>query len=893
MLLDVNRVLLGAEAGSAEPGRYGQRLFRATLPRMLIAVGAVVSGFALTAAPADAACPMKSNPEANYSCPVGPNYVIPALPDNMGWDRPSHYDNIVYGDVNGDGAEEMVARGEAGTEVFRFKASLGQWSQMAVAPILPDRAGWSAPDRYHTLMLGDIDGDGRAELLVRSASGVIVYRFGAGPTADGGHWAQLTHSGPFAGAIWDRPEYYSTIKLLPIAASGAKATMQLVGRGPQGLEVYRWNGSDRWDALPALTAVSDQAGFGAPAFRGSITAWDSHLLFAQGPRGVQVFRYSPQAFNPWSVETTSGPCDETPTAGTFSCIPGTVELAHGVRGAGTDPVVIALDRRGFGLQAARYLVASRRWQELRSGDPRHDPWSGAHAPLTDTVQTADLGGDGVAEILGRAAGGIAVFRPQVSAGGTFALQRLSVHSPELIGGRWDDPSSYRTITTAKLLPHFQGRFLLARGELGVRTWRWDASRSAFVRPLPYGSFPTVDTPALRAMTTYLGIAHGTVRDAYAVRTADPSSDQLSGYETRIEKTCSAPETASPPRFGSCAPPAGALASGVSPAAWTATANQILTELSWARSVVDYFSQLNRIQSELFLDQRAQFPALEADLKVAASQTLVTRFNTNGLVNTVIGIVAGLPIPFVSPVAGVIGSALSLVAAGTPVGEGKEPSEIDVNFSELHGRITRLQHEMRDAITDQRRQALADYGLLGSIGGMVGALVWRPDGQAALSAGREGFTRTIYHSVLPSLWDRWTVTACGREGFVCHRPSPSALVRETKVEHAWNFDGILPKQKPCEPIFLTVLGNCTFKSLEESHFTATEHILIDPISAQCMYDPNPGTSWRYGCSLGVPPSALLEPESPHSYWKFRVRRCQWNIHNGDFFRGRETCQTAQD
>jgi hypothetical protein len=217
---------------------------RGVLTASLIA-GAVSISLALAPA-AGATCPVRGNPGADYSCPIGPDYLIPALPNNMGWDQPSHYQNIVYGDINGDGAEEMVARGTAGTEVFRFVPHLGQWSQMAVPAILPDSAGWAAADRYRTLALGDIDGDGRAELVIRSGDGMIVYRFRPGATADGGFWEQVTHSGPFAGAVWDKPEYYSTIKLMPIGGAASKPTMQLVGRGPDGLHVYR--------RLPAVVA---------------------------------------------------------------------------------------------------------------------------------------------------------------------------------------------------------------------------------------------------------------------------------------------------------------------------------------------------------------------------------------------------------------------------------------------------------------------------------------------------------------------------------------------------------------------------------------------------------------------------------------------------------------
>ena len=156
---------------------------------MAITALLAVGGVPQTASAAEG-CPHPGNLTANYSCPADPDYLIPALPDSMGWNQPSHYENIVYGDINGDGADEMVARGVAGTEVFRYIHDLGQWSQMAVPAILPDGHGWGAPDRYRALALGDIDGDGRAELVVRSDKGMIVYRFKPGATADGGRWDQ-------------------------------------------------------------------------------------------------------------------------------------------------------------------------------------------------------------------------------------------------------------------------------------------------------------------------------------------------------------------------------------------------------------------------------------------------------------------------------------------------------------------------------------------------------------------------------------------------------------------------------------------------------------------------------------------------------------------------------
>ena len=177
--------------------------------------------------------------------PGRPELSGPGIAGHDGLGSAVPLQEIVYGDINGDGADEMVARGVAGTEVFRYISTLGQWSQMAVPAILPDSRGWDAPDRYRTLALGDIGGDDRdrAELVVRSDKGMIVYRFNSTPTnADGGRWEQVTHSGPFAGATWDKSEYYSTIRLMPIGSAAGKNTMQLVGRGPDGLHVFRFDG---------------------------------------------------------------------------------------------------------------------------------------------------------------------------------------------------------------------------------------------------------------------------------------------------------------------------------------------------------------------------------------------------------------------------------------------------------------------------------------------------------------------------------------------------------------------------------------------------------------------------------------------------------------------------
>jgi hypothetical protein len=192
----------------------------------------------------------------DYNCPLGPTYLIPGLTDLNGWNQPSHYQNILVGDLDGDGQDELVVRGVGGIQVYRFNKTLGQWTQVLVnPPILSDQSGVNAPQYYQTLRLGDLDADGKPELVARTSQGIWVFQFTPGPTPDTGTWTQLTSSGPMAdsncfsnGKCWgDDASYYATIQLADIDGSGRAA---LVGRGGDGLEAYQWTGSG-WSRSPA------------------------------------------------------------------------------------------------------------------------------------------------------------------------------------------------------------------------------------------------------------------------------------------------------------------------------------------------------------------------------------------------------------------------------------------------------------------------------------------------------------------------------------------------------------------------------------------------------------------------------------------------------------------
>jgi hypothetical protein len=50
---------------------------------------------------------------------------------------PSQYSTIQLADVNGDGRDELIGRGDAGIQIYRFDTTLGQWRPRVDAKGLP------------------------------------------------------------------------------------------------------------------------------------------------------------------------------------------------------------------------------------------------------------------------------------------------------------------------------------------------------------------------------------------------------------------------------------------------------------------------------------------------------------------------------------------------------------------------------------------------------------------------------------------------------------------------------------------------------------------------------------------------------------------------------------
>jgi hypothetical protein len=131
-------------------------------------------------------CPA-TDPNQNYNCPIGPDYLLPGW-GNVPWSLPSYYQTIHAGDLDGDGTAELLGRDASGIQIWSFNPTLGVWQPVLTTdgsgvlgqPYFSDGNGWGAPQYYQTIRLADVDGQRGQELVARSGNGVVVFQFTKG-----------------------------------------------------------------------------------------------------------------------------------------------------------------------------------------------------------------------------------------------------------------------------------------------------------------------------------------------------------------------------------------------------------------------------------------------------------------------------------------------------------------------------------------------------------------------------------------------------------------------------------------------------------------------------------------------------------------------------------------
>ena len=329
-------------------------------------------------------------------------------------------------DVNGDGQSDICGRAAAGVvcEVGSNEIQGPAWS---------DASGWDKPEYYWTIQVADIDGDGKGDLCARDSTG-IVCELSTGNDFSGGEVR-----GPDWGDAngWSKPQYYSTIQFGDVNGDG-KA--DVCARAAAGITCALSNGKG-FDAPIAGPGWSDQGNWDQPQYYQTI-----QLVDVNGDGMADICGRAAAGIV----------CDLSNGAGFGNEITGPAwsDAAGWSKPEYMETIRFA-DVNGDGKVDVCGRAAAGMLCEISDGNGfpteiKGPDWSDAQGwaaiQYWSTIQTADVNGDGKADLCARGAAGIVC---GVSDGQSFSTQITGLPDWSSAGG-WDDAQYDSTIGFADI-----------------------------------------------------------------------------------------------------------------------------------------------------------------------------------------------------------------------------------------------------------------------------------------------------------------------------------------------------------------------------------------------------------------------------------------------------------
>lgn len=265
----------------------------------------------------------------------GTSVVTTAISNTAGFSAPSAYGTIRMGDVDGDGRADVCARDPA--RGLRCWISDGTaFTTELAGPSWTDGNGWKAQKYWRTIRVVDVDGDGRADVCARTANDFrchLSHGTGFGPAVVGPLLSNAEG--------WGDAANYETIQLVDRDGDGDR---DLCARGDLGVVCWRWLDADvGFGPAEQSDIFSDTAGWVPERFHATVRFADidgdgSADLCARASSGWRCRLATATGFGPALVGpawSDAADYDTLDTYGTTTLIP--VALAPPIVDPEPDP----------------------------------------------------------------------------------------------------------------------------------------------------------------------------------------------------------------------------------------------------------------------------------------------------------------------------------------------------------------------------------------------------------------------------------------------------------------------------------------------------------------------------------------------------------------------------
>ena len=162
-----------------------------------------------------------------------PDFLAAPWSNGNGWSDPVYYQSIRMADFNGDHLMDVCARDSNGLICYPSKGT--SMGEMVKGPGIANVHGWHDYDNYSTMRTGDFNGDGREDFCVRGNANLACYMV----QDDGGFSVKNIEEFKNENG-WTEPNQFRTIRMGDVNGDGK---MDICGRNADGVRCYAYNGT--------------------------------------------------------------------------------------------------------------------------------------------------------------------------------------------------------------------------------------------------------------------------------------------------------------------------------------------------------------------------------------------------------------------------------------------------------------------------------------------------------------------------------------------------------------------------------------------------------------------------------------------------------------------------